>query len=262
MPATLQPASEVTRTDASYLRGGECRFRASAPSPTTEHRVAIKARSRYHAEHPAYFGGQVFHDFDGMTLAKERLPIDYGHGEAIGYIAGHRITQYGLELDGRLIFDGTPGDLVTSLVERANGGVPYQASIATSPRSKLEVVRYGMTARVNGLTVRGPCEIAREWALRGVAIYPHGADAKTATIFRRHEIATASQDGEPAGLRSIIRFAEQGVRLFGRDRATELGSGDRECRRDHRAAVTDEKHGFQSLIRFGHNGTRLFSKRR
>jgi hypothetical protein len=142
------------------------------------------ARTVGPAYSPAYFGGRVYHDFEGMRLANPVMPIEYRHGDGIGYFDRLQVVEgVGLYLDGTLVFDGSANDPARVYVTRKDAGVPYEASITTGAEILVEEVQTGQFAQVNGQTVEGPCAIAREWTLRGVGVCVYGADEQTSAMF-------------------------------------------------------------------------------
>jgi hypothetical protein len=146
--------------------------------------IRLFARALGPAYSTAYFGGRIYHDFAGMRLARPVMPIEYRHGDGIGYFDRHQVVDgVGLYLDGTLVFDGSANDPARVYVTRKEGGVPYEASITTGAEILVEAIQPGKFAEVNGQMVEGPCTIAREWTLRGVGVCIYGADESTTAMF-------------------------------------------------------------------------------
>lgn len=159
-------------------------FAAELDGPLERRRIRLFARSLGPAYSSAYYGGVVYHDFAGMRLHRERMVIEYRHGDAIGYFDRQQVVDgVGLYLDGELVFAGGDDDPARVVAQRQDAGVPYEASITTGADEVLEEVPAGRTGVVNGLEVEGPCTIVREWELRGVGVCPYGADSATAAMF-------------------------------------------------------------------------------
>jgi len=145
--------------------------------------ITMKARSGQPIEH--WWWGKVVHDLSGMTLHKDKLPIDYCHdtNQIIGYLSN---------------FDHSSGDLIASgaltptkyntraceIIELQKQGVPYEASINFGGDGiKMQYIDENEVTDVNGYQLEGPAVVIREWPLRGVAVCPYGADMNTESEF-------------------------------------------------------------------------------
>jgi hypothetical protein len=143
--------------------------------------VSIVARSGQPVDH--WYWGRVVHDFAGMKLAKNRIPIDYNHdaAEVIGYLNKFDASSGDLVTSGALV-PYKENDRANEIIFKSRQGVPYEASIFfSSDGLVIEEVPEGRTAPVNGYQFQGPGAIFREWPLRGVAVCPYGYDANTET---------------------------------------------------------------------------------
>ena len=143
----------------------------------------MRARSGGAIEHP--YWGSVVHDFAGMQLAKNRIPIDYNHNsnEVVGF--GNRFdTDSGdLEIRGALTAFNEQ-DRAAEVIWKSGEGVPYEASIFFGGDGiEIERLPASATEFVNGREVSGPATIIRKWPLRGAAVTPYGQDANTSTEF-------------------------------------------------------------------------------
>lgn len=142
--------------------------------------IRLFARSLGPATHPNYPGQTAYHDFAGMTLARQRMVIEWRHGDAIGYFDSFQVVPgVGLYLNGMLVLSGVQGDLARQVAQQLAQGVPLEASICTEGNELVEEVFAYRSAQVNDQIVQGPCGIVREWTLRGVAVCPYGADSAT-----------------------------------------------------------------------------------
>jgi hypothetical protein len=149
--------------------------------------VTIVARTGQVIDH--WFWGRMVHDFAGMTVHKQRLPIDWCHldDEILGRIdewqAGADLTVKGALVHFRA------DDRASEVAHKAGHGVPYEASIDWRPAKPgdvlIEFVPEGVTVLVNEQQIEGPLTVFRRWPLRAVAICPHGADSDTATDLAR-----------------------------------------------------------------------------
>ena len=123
---TQRNLSEVP-ANACTLAGGIIEVGDNGDTASTAP-VRLLARSSQPIEH--WYWGKVVHDMDGMTLHKDRLPIDYVHDpkEVIGYLNKFESTDDGMVTSGAL----TPwkeSDRATEIITKMRAGVPYEASI-------------------------------------------------------------------------------------------------------------------------------------
>jgi hypothetical protein len=139
--------------------------------------------------------GMCVHDFAGMRVERNRIPVDYCHesSKVIGY-ANH-IEAVGGELmaSGALVpYGNDPTDKATEVIYKAQQGIPYQASIYTGSDVVVEKLANGKTTVVNGVSVMGPLSIVREWTLRGIAICPYGRDGNTISAIALNDQETVT----------------------------------------------------------------------
>lgn len=181
------PAKALQFAVGSFELGSNGDNAKSAPFKMT-------ARSGQPIEH--WFWGRVVHDMDGMKLSKNRVAIDYAHDpkEIIGY-ANHFETDSGdLVVSGALV-PFKENDRATEIMHKQREGIPYEASINFSGDGiRVEEIREGQTASVNGYSFSGPGMIIREWPLRGIAVCPYGADQNTSTEFSSGETVTVTME--------------------------------------------------------------------
>ena len=143
--------------------------------------VTQLARSAEPINH--WWWGKVIHDMDGFNTDQARLPIDWRHDDKVelGYLENYNASHDGLTVSGAMV-SIDPDDQADKICRRGDAGIPYQSSIYFSA-SRIEEVREGATAEVNGYTVEGPATIVREWSLKGMAVCLYGADHRTNTQF-------------------------------------------------------------------------------
>jgi hypothetical protein len=164
---------------AFLFGGGAVSF---ADSDGDNYPIKMVARSAQPVDH--WFWGRIVHDMAGVTIHKDRIPVDYIHAEEIGYLNKFSTGPAGLLVEGALVPTDEPSDPARKLIARSKGGVPYEASINwAGDGSILEQVQEGFTAEVNGYQFEGPGVIVRAWPLRGVAVCPYGADMNTESQF-------------------------------------------------------------------------------
>lgn len=171
---------EKVPAKACHLEGGGVTISESDDKGNIP--IRMLARTSQPIEH--WFWGNIVHDLSGFKIHKDRIPVDYCHGEEIGYLDKFEEDPAGLFVHGELVPTGEPGDLVSKLAARSSGGVPYEASISFAGEGLvLEAVDDGESVEVNGYQFSGPGVVVREWPLRGVAICPYGADMNTNSQF-------------------------------------------------------------------------------
>ncbi len=116
-------------------------------------------------------------DLSGLQVAPS-VVANKGHNsdDPVGHVTDVQNDGAQLVLAGALSYASPSRDeIVASAI---GGGFPFQASVEVTP-DKLERVRDGQTAEVNGRTIAGPAVIARTGYLYGVAFVPRGADEST-----------------------------------------------------------------------------------
>lgn len=198
--ATDQTTIETVESPAEAFRlgGGSVQF-AEGDSGGKPHAIKMIARSGEPITH--WYWGRIIHDLSGMQLHKEKLPADYCHWEEIGYLDQFDVSGGQLEVAGALVPTTASDDIATKIIQRAKGGVPYEASIDWTDDALFEYVPEEYVTEVNGQEFEGPLLVVREWSLRGVAVCPYGADKNTET-----KVASAKSSGErPDGGGSTIR---------------------------------------------------------
>lgn len=129
---------------------------------------------------PAYmrqFGKPVVIDLAGLQYSPSiTANMDHDVTKRVGHITEK--TNDGRQLVLAGVVSGT-GESAREVVENAAKGYPWQASVEAIPTQKLEEIRAGQTASVNGRTIVGPALIARKSRLYGVAFLSRGADETT-----------------------------------------------------------------------------------
>jgi len=205
-PRTLTDGPHDVPADAMRISGGPMKFAdGDGKEDNSKIPVGVVARSGGIVDHHYY--GRCVHDFEGMQLHKETLPIDYLHNDfdVLGYLDRFDVSTGNLVATGALVpFGDADSDRVAEIVHKVKQGVPYEASIFFSGPIRWEFLEQDASAEVNGQTVDGPCYIFREWSLRGVAICPYGYDRNTETRF--------SRDGETVAVEFVTHtLSEEGA---------------------------------------------------
>lgn len=134
------------------------------------------------SDYISQFWGRVVFDYSTLKFP-ERAALDYDHwdDEIIGYIENFKATDEAVTADAVLL-DESPSDRATEVAYNLANGVPYEASALIDLESATETeVLNDAVETINGRELRGPFTLYRGATLRGVAVCPHGADAKTRT---------------------------------------------------------------------------------
>lgn len=134
------------------------------------------------SDYISQYWGRVVFDYSTLKFP-ERAALDYDHwdDEIIGYIENFKATDEAVTADAVLL-DESPSDRATEVAYNLANGVPYEASALIDLESATETeVLNDAVETVNGRELRGPFTLYRGATLRGVAVCPHGADAKTRT---------------------------------------------------------------------------------
>lgn len=123
----------------------------------------------------------VIVDLAGLNVPSQNRPILLDHESDVDSIAGQS-DSIGV-VDGKLrvsgeILAGT--GRIENVLSLASRGFKWQASIGANPE-RVEELRAGDTALVNGQEVRGPLAVVRQATLREISIVAMGADDRTAT---------------------------------------------------------------------------------
>jgi hypothetical protein len=149
----------------------------------------LLARSSKPIEH--WYWGNVVHDMAG-AFGKERIPIDYNHGEEIGFSNKRSITDEGLRLSGALV-SVKEDDMAHTVMKRSKAGIPYEASINFGGDGiVVEEVPDGTFVEVNGYQFTNGVVI-RKFPIRGCAFCLYGADGNTETqLFKDAGTVSAS----------------------------------------------------------------------
>lgn len=124
--------------------------------------------------HYHYYWGHLAFDLEGMSLARETVPILYrhDHDEPIGVSTAVSFDKK-FVLDGRFLKNSAKGNEVQA---HSADGLQYESSLCfDSTKAKIEFIREGQTAKVNGQTLEGPGAIIRECAIKEGSICLFGA---------------------------------------------------------------------------------------
>jgi len=137
-----------------------------------------------------WYWERVALDLKGAVGVPETFPVLRQHDTSLILGMGRLESAEGsLEVEGEII---QANDDAREIIALARAGYPWQASGYFVPL-KLEVVKQGATAEVNGHTVDGPATIFREYHVREASFCALGADSDTSA-------AVAATDGDAVEL--------------------------------------------------------------
>jgi hypothetical protein len=124
----------------------------------------------------AGYDAPVYLDLDGVSGMGKQLPLlrDHDKSRIVGTVTPKRIGNT-IEATGKLVGSGDDRKQVEEL---AADGYAWQASVGARP-SKMDRIKAGVKAAVNGATITGPAYIARQSRLAETSIVTIGADADT-----------------------------------------------------------------------------------
>lgn len=128
-------------------------------------------------------------DLAGLNVPSQNRPILLDHESDVDSIAGQSDSIF--VVDGKLHVSGeilAGNSRVANVLALASRGFKWQASIGANP-DKVEDLRAGESATVNGRTVSGPLTIVRQATLREISIVAMGADDHTDTQIAASESA-------------------------------------------------------------------------
>lgn len=120
-------------------------------------------------------------DLSGLTVPERAIPALYEHdpSQIVGHTSSIKVWKGHIDVTGVVSGVSQTAQDVAALGKRQ---FPWQASMGLSV-TKVEHVSEGASAVVNGRTVKGPIDIARESTFREVSIVSWGADSTTSTDF-------------------------------------------------------------------------------
>jgi hypothetical protein len=175
----------------------EVEIQASEASGDTprKSRVSMLAYNGGPVVVPGYAAPVVI-DLAGLTGLGRNVPIlrDHDTKRVVGFIQASKANET-LSANGQLT--GKSADRL-EIEEQAADGFPWQASVGVRP-SRIEQVRAGKTALVNGRTVEGPAFVARESRLAEITITAIGADADTEVAVAAADLGDDDNGGDNGG---------------------------------------------------------------
>lgn len=116
-------------------------------------------------------------DLTGITTRAKSIPSFLNHDPTgiVGHIDGIEIATQTIKVAG--LMSGA-GAAKQEVAESADNGFPWKMSVGVYP-TNVEFVAEKASAKANGRTFQGPCNIVRGGSLEEVSFVPIGADGKT-----------------------------------------------------------------------------------
>lgn len=137
-----------------------------------------------------WYWDDLIMDLDGIKFSKKKYPIleDHSTERKIGF-SGKPVV-----VDGQLKLDATTVQFVDTecsndFQKLSKQGFPFQASIRATPK-RIERIEEGSETQANGLTLKGPGTIWREWEYMEGSVCVFGWDTNTnSAAFSKDEIS-------------------------------------------------------------------------
>ena len=201
--------------------------------------ISLFVRSSKPIDH--FYWGQCVHDMGGVGH-KDKVPLDYMHGsEVLGYADTFDIGDEGLTISG-FITPFKEDDRASEVLAKAKAGVPWEGSVNFAGGNlKIQKLKEGQYAQVNGYLMQGPGTIFREWTLRGAAVCPYGADSDTQAQFAAgDEVAVEIVEGPLAEAPASTQDSGLSCSTASRSRDSRAAGGvtARRCHSRRASSVT------------------------
>ncbi len=111
-----------------------------------------------------------------------------------------RVGNFDVVNDGaQLVANGTATAATSArdeVVNSAKAGYKWQSSLEVKPK-KVEFVKAGASAEVNGQTFKGPVYVARKGVLKGFGFVSHGADDNTTVAIAASAASNGGKEMKP-----------------------------------------------------------------
>jgi hypothetical protein len=172
MTKTIEKKKVPARACEFAVEGHELFLAAEGDGPQ---RFTILAKSPAPVLNHWWWGNLAI-DLAGIK-GKSKIPIlvDHDVSQRIGVSDSRSVDKSGLTLSGTFLKNSA---LAQQVRNESRDGFPWEASVRLFP-TKIEVLREGAQAEVNGLMVQGPGHIFRNSELRETSFTALGADSNT-----------------------------------------------------------------------------------
>jgi len=173
-----------------------------------------------------WWWGNLAIDLDGIK-GKTKIPtlLDHDVTQRIGVSDERAVEKRGLVMSGFFLQNS---ELAQKIRSESKDGFPWEASVRLFP-TKIEVLREGAEAEVNGVKVKGPGHIFRRSELREVSFTALGADSNTSaaalsdtspelgvefshTATAEENMAKKNDDAAGAGANGTLQLDEDAIR--------------------------------------------------
>lgn len=168
----------------------------------------------------AGYDAPVYLDLDGLSGVGKQLPLlrDHDKSRIVGTVTPKRVGNT-IEASGKLVGSGEDRKQVEEL---AADGYAWQASVGARP-SKMDKIKAGAKATVNGATIVGPAYIARSSRLAETSIVTIGADADTHVAIAATDPDDPDEGGEGSRNSSLTSVAKIKAERARRDAINAAG---------------------------------------
>jgi hypothetical protein len=157
---------------------------ASSDGPATFSAIALDGKSTLPVGGYEY---PVVIDLSGLTTSRKMMVnLDHQKSQRVGHIVKASNDGKTLSLEG-VFSAATP--YRDEVIESHRSGMPWDVSVEVAPK-KLELVKAGKSAVVNGNVFEGPVYVARKSELFGLAFVSQGA-------FESNQVSIAAMMDEP-----------------------------------------------------------------
>nr|WP_321513148.1 hypothetical protein [uncultured Pseudodesulfovibrio sp.] len=147
--------------------------------------------------------GRFVIDLEGLFMAKPKIPalLEHWREGRVGFIDSCTIDENGFHESGSFLSN----ERAQSIRSDAADGFPWQASIGVQAH-RIEELKEGEKAEVNGMTVEGPIDIWRKASVFETSFCAFGADDDTAAVAMS---ATAITQQEESMNKRLKEFLER-----------------------------------------------------
>ena len=145
--------------------------------------------------------GRFVIDLTGMSMDKAKIPalLEHVRDWRVGFIDGCTVDESGFHETGAFLSNEQAQRIRTDAAD----GFPWQASIGVQAR-RIEELKEGEKAEVNGMTVEGPIDIWRKSSVFETSFCAFGADDDTAAIAMSATAITTQEDSMNVRLRKFL----------------------------------------------------------
>lgn len=145
--------------------------------------------------------GRFVIDLDGMFMAKDKIPalLEHVRDWRVGFIDNCVVDNNGFHETGEFLSN----EQAQSIRSDGADGFPWQASIGVQAH-RIEELKEGESAEVNGMTVDGPIDIWRKASVFETSFCAFGADDDTAAVAMSADAITQQEESMNKRLKEFL----------------------------------------------------------